>query len=145
MSEHRAGLDSVVVGEPALGSRSEQAKALAPGTPRWLRPLRDAVHRLPAGRPIWKIAVAVIGGAVVALGIVLIPFPGPGWAVVFLGVAIWATEFVWARRLLGWGRLVLRRWTDWIRRQPLWGRALLAVAALACLAGVLYVSWILFF
>ena len=35
-----------------------------------------------------------------AVGILAIPYPGPGWAIVFLGLAILATEFEWAHRLL---------------------------------------------
>jgi uncharacterized protein (TIGR02611 family) len=30
----------------------------------------------------------------------LLILPGPGWALIFLGLAILATEYVWARRLL---------------------------------------------
>ena len=45
--------------------------------------------------------VKIIGGfALVALGIVLMPLPGPGWAIVAGGLALLATEFEWANRLL---------------------------------------------
>lgn len=44
--------------------------------------------------------VIVIGFTVLVLGIVLIVLPGPGTLVIPLGLAILATEFVWARRLL---------------------------------------------
>jgi tellurite resistance protein TerC len=47
-----------------------------------------------------KVAVAVIGSTVVALGIALIVLPGPAFVVIPLGLAILATEFLWARRLL---------------------------------------------
>jgi hypothetical protein len=30
----------------------------------------------------------------------LLVLPGPGWAVIFAGLAVLAAEFVWARRLL---------------------------------------------
>lgn len=46
-----------------------------------------------------KVAVAVIGSTVLALGIALIVLPGPGFIVIPLGLAILATEFLWARRL----------------------------------------------
>jgi Trk-type K+ transport system membrane component len=29
-----------------------------------------------------------------------VPLPGPGWAIVAVGVLIWATEFKWARGVL---------------------------------------------
>ena len=47
-----------------------------------------------------KVAVAVIGSSVLAFGIALIVLPGPAFIVIPLGLAILATEFVWARRLL---------------------------------------------
>ncbi|AYN42294.1 TIGR02611 family protein [Streptomyces dangxiongensis] len=50
----------------------------------------------------WQVAVFVIGLAVVAAGIVMLPLPGPGWVVIFGGMAIWATEFVWAQLVLRW-------------------------------------------
>jgi uncharacterized protein (TIGR02611 family) len=50
------------------------------------------------------VAVFVVGLAVVGLGVVLLPLPGPGWVVIFLGMGIWATEFVWAQLVLRWTR-----------------------------------------
>ncbi len=48
-----------------------------------------------------KVVIAVIGATVVILGVVAIIAPIlPGWPLVFVGLAILATEFVWARRLL---------------------------------------------
>jgi uncharacterized protein (TIGR02611 family) len=106
-----------------------------------LRPLRTRVHRLPGGVLVWKIAIGVIGGAVAGLGFLLIPLPGPGWAIVFVGLAIWATEFHWAQRLLRHGRRVLREWTDWAKRQPLLVRGLLGLGGLVFLAAVLFLMY----
>ncbi|MER7571951.1 TIGR02611 family protein [Streptomyces sp. NPDC126514] len=50
----------------------------------------------------WQVGVFIIGLAVVGLGIVMLPLPGPGWVVIFGGMAIWATEFVWAQLVLRW-------------------------------------------
>jgi uncharacterized protein (TIGR02611 family) len=47
-----------------------------------------------------RIVVAVIGGTVILLGVALLVLPGPGWVVIFAGLGILATEFLWARRLL---------------------------------------------
>jgi len=44
--------------------------------------------------------VAVFGGTVLLIGLVLVVFPGPAVVVIPLGLAILATEFVWARRWL---------------------------------------------
>jgi uncharacterized protein (TIGR02611 family) len=50
----------------------------------------------------WQVGVFMIGLAVVVAGVVMLPLPGPGWVVIFAGMAIWATEFVWAQLVLRW-------------------------------------------
>jgi len=47
-----------------------------------------------------RVIVIVVGFTVLIIGIVLIVLPGPATLVIPLGLAILATEFVWARRLL---------------------------------------------
>jgi len=47
-----------------------------------------------------RIAIAVIGGTVLLVGGAMIILPGPALIVIPVGLAILATEFVWARRLL---------------------------------------------
>ena len=47
-----------------------------------------------------RLIVAVIGGTVLLFGIILIFIPGPAIIVIPIGLAILATEFVWARVLL---------------------------------------------
>ncbi len=47
-----------------------------------------------------KIVVAVLGSTVLAVGIALIVLPGPAVVVIPLGLAMLASEFLWARRLL---------------------------------------------
>ncbi len=51
--------------------------------------------------PARRIGVSVLGGALLILGIVLLPLPGPGLLVIAAGLAVLATEFPWAERLLG--------------------------------------------
>ncbi len=53
------------------------------------------------------------------VGIIAIPYPGPGWAIVFVGLAILASEFEWARRVLRYARARYDAWTDWLGRQSL--------------------------
>ncbi|WP_052390477.1 TIGR02611 family protein [Streptomyces sp. NRRL B-24484] len=72
---------------------------------------RPLGSRAPAfirrSRPLhlsWQVVVFLVGLAVVGLGVVLLPLPGPGWVVIFLGMGIWATEFVWAQLVLRWTR-----------------------------------------
>ncbi|MER7485420.1 TIGR02611 family protein [Streptomyces sp. NPDC126497] len=50
----------------------------------------------------WQVGVFIVGLAVVVAGIIMLPLPGPGWVVIFGGMAIWATEFVWAQLVLRW-------------------------------------------
>lgn len=52
----------------------------------------------------WQVGVFLVGLAVVVAGIIMLPLPGPGWLVIFGGMAIWATEFVWAQLVLRWTR-----------------------------------------
>lgn len=47
-----------------------------------------------------RVIIFVIGTSVVLLGVVLLFTPGPAFVVIPAGLAILATEFVWARRLL---------------------------------------------
>lgn len=54
-------------------------------------------------------AISVLGTALIVAGIVLVPLPGPGWAIVFAGLAVFASEFRWARRLLHRLRVMVRR------------------------------------
>ena len=56
-----------------------------------------------------KVVVAVIGVSVLALGVALLVLPAPGSLAIALGLAILATEFLWARKLLGQGRKHVRR------------------------------------
>ena len=56
-------------------------------------------HRRRRRRPRWFWLV----------GILAIPYPGPGWAIVFVGLGILATEFEWARQLLAYARSATTR------------------------------------
>jgi len=47
-----------------------------------------------------RLIVAVIGIAVLAIGIAMIVLPGPAILVIPLGLSVLATEFVWARKFL---------------------------------------------
>ena len=47
-----------------------------------------------------RIAVTVIGSLVLLAGLVLLVLPGPGWVLIFVGLSILGSEYVWAQRLL---------------------------------------------
>jgi hypothetical protein len=57
----------------------------------------------PAQKPV----VAVVGGSVVLAGIAMLVLPGPAILVIPMGLAILATEFLWARRWLKSARALL--------------------------------------
>jgi uncharacterized protein (TIGR02611 family) len=86
----------------------------------------------------YRIVVAAIGSAVVIGGIALIPLPGPGWLIVFGGLAILATEFEWAGRLLDFARRKVRGWTHWVGRQSLLVRGLIGLVGLLFVGGLMW-------
>ncbi|MDG9712450.1 TIGR02611 family protein [Streptomyces sp. DH10] len=75
--------------------RSEQERGLGSRAPEFIK-ARRLLH------VSWQVGVFIIGLAVVVAGIIMLPLPGPGWVVIFGGMAIWATEFVWAQLVLRW-------------------------------------------
>ena len=99
--------------------------------------------RLAARRTVdhaYRVAVGIVGALIVAVGIVTIPLPGPGWLTVIAGLFVLATEFTWAERLLEFTKRHVKRWTDWVGRQPVWVRVLIALATAAFVCGVLVVT-----
>jgi uncharacterized protein (TIGR02611 family) len=87
---------------------------------------------------VYRVVVGVVGAAIVLGGIVLIPLPGPGWLIVFAGLALLSTEFEWAGRLLDFARRQVLGWTDWVRRQSLLVRAAISLGGLALVAGAVW-------
>ncbi|MDH6520378.1 uncharacterized protein (TIGR02611 family) [Streptomyces sp. SAI-208] len=88
----------VAVADEQTGNKSDEAhdeQGLGSRAPEFIRS-RRLLHLS------WQVLVFVIGLAVVVAGIIMLPLPGPGWVVIFGGMAIWATEFVWAQLVLRW-------------------------------------------
>ncbi|MCM2577119.1 TIGR02611 family protein [Streptomyces sp. MTZ3.1] len=114
------------------------------------RPPRPLGSRAPrfvkASRPLhlsWQVGVFAVGLAIVGAGIVLLPLPGPGWLVIFGGMAVWATEFIWAQLILRWTKRKVteaahRAMDPKVRRR---NTAMLTIGLLVIAAGVgLWVS-----
>jgi uncharacterized protein (TIGR02611 family) len=84
---------------------------------RALRRARAWVERHPRVRFAYRFTVGVVGMIVVIAGLILVPLPGPGWLIVFLGIAVLGTEFPAAHRVGQWlKRLLARalsRWRAW--------------------------------
>lgn len=47
-----------------------------------------------------RLVVTVIGFTILAAGVAMIVLPGPAIVVIPIGLALLATEFIWARKLL---------------------------------------------
>lgn len=100
-------------------------------------------RRLAARRSLdapYRVAVGVVGGLVVAIGIVTIPLPGPGWLTVIAGLFVLATEFTWAERLLEFTRRHVGRWTEWLGHRSIAVRVGVGLLTAAFVYGVLVVT-----
>jgi uncharacterized protein (TIGR02611 family) len=87
-----------------------------PNVRQWAR-WRDRLRERRRAEFVYRIVVGVVGLIVLGVGILAIPYPGPGWAIVFIGLGILATEFAWARRLLAYARERYDKVMDWFHRQ----------------------------
>lgn len=85
---------------------------------------RNRLRDRPVADFAYRVAVGVVGFTVLAVGIAAIPYPGPGWAIVFLGLGILASEFYWAHRTLTFTRRRYDSMMGWLRRQRWWVQAL---------------------
>ena len=68
-------------------------------------------------RTVRKPLVFMVGFAVVAAGVAMLVLPGPGWAAIFLGFAILATEFAFAEKARDWLVKQLKRAIAYLQRQ----------------------------
>lgn len=81
-----------------------------------------------------------IGAAILLAGVAMLVLPGPGWALIFLGLAVLATEYAWAHRLLAFTRDKAQGAASAAMRRENRNRTVaLAVIALLLIAAV--VSW----
>lgn len=86
--------------EPTAASRAGRLVGSALGTARGgARAARRVIKRNPTADKAYRAAVGVTGGATVALGVALIPLPGPGSLVALGGLAMLGTEFEGARKV----------------------------------------------
>ncbi|WP_374251171.1 TIGR02611 family protein [Micromonospora sp. R77] len=125
------------------GSRRPSGTAVAPRRSGWQQRVHttlDLIRANPTGRVALKIFIGVAGAIVVTVGIALIPLPGPGWLLVIAGLGIWAVEFHWARRLLGFTRRHVHAWTRWVTSRSLPVRFVLGAVGLVFVAVVVWLS-----
>ena len=67
---------------------------------------RLGLNKMPVVR---KVVYSVIGATIVLIGIVMIVLPGPAFIVIPLGLAILASEYAWARRIIRRGSVFVGR------------------------------------
>lgn len=85
-----------------------------------------------------KTIVGIVGGAVLVAGIFMIPYPGPGWLVVFAGLGILSTQFEWAARVLQFAKGKYDMWQEWLKRQPAYIRVFFWLATCAVVVVTLW-------
>ncbi|MFY1632872.1 TIGR02611 family protein [Solwaraspora sp. WMMB335] len=94
----------------------------------------------PTGRIALKVAVGLLGGLIIVIGLMLIPLPGPGWLIVIAGLAVLGVEFHWAKRLLAFTRRNVQGWTRWVTRQSWPVRLAIGAVGLLFVGAVLAIS-----
>lgn len=116
------------------GETSREEAAPRSGIHGWL----DGIRSTRTGRLTLKIVIGVIGAVLVVGGLIMVPFPGPGWLVVFAGLAVLATEFHWAHRVLEFGKRTLSGWTAWLSRRGWTVKILVVLVAAATATAIVY-------
>lgn len=66
---------------------------------------------------IRKPLIFIMGITIILTGIIMLVIPGPGWAAIFLGFALLATEFAFAMHVRDWMVVRLNRLIDWGKNQ----------------------------
>ncbi|MEV4285435.1 TIGR02611 family protein [Nonomuraea bangladeshensis] len=125
-------------GEADLIKDGAAARSDMPGRRGGLHGWLDGIRATRTGAMTLKIVVGVIGTVMVVGGLIMVPFPGPGWLVVFAGLAVLATEFHWAHKLLEFGKRTLHAWTQWYKRQGWTVRIVVLLVTVASAAVIVY-------
>jgi len=81
-----------------------------------------------------RVAVALAGGTLLAVGLLLLVLPGPGTPVLLAGLAVLATEFTWAGRALGRATALIGRFAA---RRPSREAVVLTLAAVGGCAAII--------
>lgn len=96
---------------------------------RW----RRAIRTNPVGGLVYRTFIAVLGLALIIAGIPMVPLVGPGWAVIFIGLFLWSTEFIWARRVTQFVKAEVKAFEQYTMALP-W-KAKLPLLALSAIFG----------
>jgi uncharacterized protein (TIGR02611 family) len=66
----------------------------------WNRRFRGWLRRNWLLDTAWRLTVFIVGATLICVGALLLILPGPGWAMIAVGLVVLASEYVWAQRLL---------------------------------------------
>jgi uncharacterized protein (TIGR02611 family) len=72
----------------------------------------------PVGRLVKRIIVTTVGTALLCVGIVLLVIPGPGILLIIAGLAVLATEYLWAKSALDWTKARAKAARNRMQRSP---------------------------
>ena len=82
---------------------------------------------------LWKPFYLLVGTVLTLAGLVLMPAPGPGFIVVFIGAAMLAEQSLWVARALDWIEVGLRQFVS--RLRAAWRHMSAAIKAVIALCG----------
>ena len=101
-------------GERVLGETTTQQRVRHDDRWAWRRRIRANPHRLR----VYRCIVAAVGLLLILLGLATGWLPGPGGIPLILGgLAVWASEFHWAHRLMLRFKHALHVYQAWGRRK----------------------------
>ncbi len=101
---------------------------------------RRKIRANPRKHLIYRIGVGIVGGILVIAAPLTGWLPGPGGIPLFIaGLAVLASEFEWAQRLLYRVKDWVKALTAWTGKQPAWLKALGTLALFLC---VLVAMWL---
>ncbi len=75
----------------------------------------------------------MLGVAIAVAGLLLVPAPGPGWIITFLGLGLLGSEFAPMARTLDWTEVKLRSAAGWAN--DVWVQSSVVVKAVLVLVG----------
>lgn len=118
--------------------RAGVASASATIVDKWA--WRRRIRANPRHAFFYRIAIGILGTLLVLAGPITSPLPGPGGtALVILGLAVWSSEFHWAKRLTVWFKARLRQY----RALPRASKGLILGGTFAVIGAVWYVGLLL--
>ncbi len=117
--------------DPTLEDFSPEAKQRFVRLRRW----HARAHSNPITSLITKVIVTIVGAVLILAGIVMLIGPGQGILAIIAGLAVLATEYAWAERLLRRAQAKLHEAREKARAMdPRVRRRRIALITLACVA-----------